>query len=144
MSVNSQRRPMKKKSLSRKTCPGGQKLSLNTRLRVGDPVIVIAGGNEKKGRLLKGAKGKILRFYPKSERVVVEKVNLIKRHKKATSSAESGGILEKEGSVHISNVMYYSDALDRAVRLSVRELDDGRKVRGFKHPETAEFEQIDV
>ncbi|MCB0359596.1 MAG: hypothetical protein KDD44_08160, partial [Bdellovibrionales bacterium] len=51
-------------------------------------------------------------------------------------------IIEKEGSVHLSNVMYYSEDLKRPVRLSSKRLDDGTKVRGFVHPESKTFEQI--
>lgn len=117
---------------------------LKTRLRMGDPVVVISGGNEKKGRRAKDEKGKILKFLPKKNRVIVESVNMIKRRKRATSSTDSGGVITKEGSIHISNVMYYSEQLDRGVRLKTKTLDDGRKVRGFKHPETGAFEQVDV
>lgn len=115
-----------------------------TRLRVGDPVMVITGGNQKKGRALKSQTGKILRFLPKRDRVVVEGLNMIKRHKRAMTSTDTAGIIEKEGSVHISNVMYYSEELKRPVRIRMKYLDDGRKVRGYFHPETKDFEQIDV
>lgn len=115
-----------------------------TRLRVGDPVMVVAGGNKKKGRTLKGQTGKILRIFSKKDRVIVEGVNVVKRHKRAMTANEPSGIIEKEGSVHISNVRYYHEELKRPVRLCVRTLDDGRKVRGFTHPESRKFEQIDV
>ncbi len=121
-----------------------EKKNLETRLRKGDPVMVIAGGNTKKGRELKGQTGKILRFIPKRDRVVVEGLNMVKRHKRATMMNEAAGIIEKEGSVHISNVMYYSEDLKRPVRLKIKRLDDGRKVRGFVNPETKKFEQLDV
>ena len=115
-----------------------------SKLRVGDPVMVIAGGNEKKGKKVAGETGKILSFLPKRNRVIVEGVNTIKRHKKATQMNDSSGIIEKEGSVHISNVMFYHEELKRPVRLKSKTLDDGRKVRGFINPKTKEFEQIDV
>ena len=115
-----------------------------TKLKVGDPVIVISGGNKRKGRILKGETGKILRVLPKKDRVVVEGVNQIKRHKRATSATDSSGIIEKEGSVHVSNVMYYREEIKRPVRIITKRLDDGKKVRGFRHPETKKFEQIDV
>jgi large subunit ribosomal protein L24 len=119
------------------------KAVLNTKLRVGDPVMVISGGNEKKGKS-KGQTGKILRFSPKKQRAFVEGVNIIKRHKRAMRSDESSGIISKEGSVHISNLMYYRDDIARPVRIKMKNLEDGRKVRGFLHPETKKFEQIDV
>jgi large subunit ribosomal protein L24 len=115
-----------------------------TSLRTGDPVIVLVGGNKKKGKIVKGQTGKILRLLPKRNRVVVEGVNYIKRHKRATSPNEPSGIIQKEGSVHISNVMYYVEELKRPVRIKFKKLDDGRKVRGYLHPESKKFEQIDV
>ena len=118
--------------------------AIPTRLRVGDPVMVLAGGNKKKGKVLKSQTGKILRFASGRNRVVVEGLNMIKRHKRAMTSQDSAGIIDREGSVHISNVMYYSDEIKSPVRIVVKELEDGRKVRGFRHPETKEFEQIDV
>ncbi|MCB0344781.1 MAG: 50S ribosomal protein L24 [Bdellovibrionales bacterium] len=121
-----------------------QKKKLDTRLRQGDPVMVLVGGNAKKNRELKGQTGKILRFIPKRDRVVVEGLNIIKRHKRASMMNEASGILEKEGSVHISNVMYYNEELKRPVRLKVKRLEDGRKVRGFINPETKKFEQLDA
>ncbi len=117
---------------------------LSTDLKVGDTVMVIAGGNKRSGKTLKSQTGKILRILSKRNRVIVEGVNMIKRHKKAMTSQDSAGIIEKEGSVHISNVMYYSQELQRPVRIKSKTLDDGRKVRGFLNPESKEFEQIDV
>lgn len=117
---------------------------LTTKLKVGDPVMVIAGGNTIKGKQLKGETGKILKFLPKRDRVIVEGVNTIKRHKRARMMNDTSGIIEKEGSVNISNVMFYHEELKRPVRLKSKTLDDGRKVRGFIHPETKSFEQIDV
>jgi len=115
-----------------------------TSLKVGDRVMVISGGNQKKGRDLKGKTGKILRFLPKRNRVVVDGLNYVKRHKRAQTSAEASGVVTKEGSVAISNVMFCPEQLGRPVRLKFKSLDDGRKVRGFVHPETKKFEQIDV
>ena len=115
-----------------------------TRLRVGDPVMVVAGGNKKKDRVLKGQTGKILRIYSKKDRVIVEGANMIKRHKRSQMANEPSGIIYKEGSVHISNVMYYNEELKRPVRICMKTLDDGRKVRGYTHPESKNFEQIDV
>lgn len=121
------------------------KTSFKTKLKVGDPVMLISGGNSlnpNKGG--KGKVGKILRLLPKKGRVVVEGVNMIKRHQKANAMNEASGIIDKEGSVSISNVMFYQEDLKRPVRLTYQRLDDGRKVRGFLHPETNKFEQIDV
>ena len=117
---------------------------LSTKLRVGDTVMVVTGGNTIKGKQLKGETGKILKFLPKRDRLLVEGVNMIKRHKRARMMNDTSGIIEKEGSIHISNVMFYHEELKRPVRLKFKTLDDGRKVRGFIHPETKNFEQIDV
>lgn len=106
--------------------------------------MVIAGGNQKKQKIMKGQVGKVLKFLPKTKRIIVEGINMIKRHKRATSPNESSGIIQKEGSIHISNVMFYSESLKRPVRLKFRTLKDGRKVRGYLNPATKSFEQIDV
>ncbi len=118
--------------------------AFSTRLKTGDMVLVLSGGNSKKGRVLAGKVGKVLRFLPKTQRVVVEGVNMVKRHKRAMTSADSAGIIEREGSVHISNVMYYHAESKTAVRLVSRKLEDGRKVRGFVNKKTNQFEQIDA
>ena len=117
---------------------------LETSLRKGDAVMVIAGGNQKKQKIMKGQVGKVLKFLPKTKRIIVEGINMIKRHKRATYPNESSGIIQKEGSIHISNVMFYSESLKRPVRLKFRTLKDGRKVRGYLNPATKSFEQIDV
>ena len=120
------------------------KQNFETKLRSGDIVMVVAGGNDKKSKKLKGETGKLLKILPKKNRVIVEGVNMIKRHKRATTSQDTAGIIEKEGAVHISNVMFYSEELKRPVRLKFQKLDDGRKVRGFVNPDTKSFEQVDA
>ncbi|RME61516.1 MAG: 50S ribosomal protein L24, partial [Candidatus Dadabacteria bacterium] len=74
-----------------------------TKLKVGDPVVVIAGGSPKKQ--LKGKIGKIKAFVG-NDRVLVEGVNMIKVHERQGPSSK-GGIVVREGAIHISNVMYY-------------------------------------
>jgi large subunit ribosomal protein L24 len=76
-------------------------------VRKGDTVIVIAGSN-------KGKKGKVLRVL--GNRVVVEKVAMIKRHTKPSQKNPQGGIVEKEGSVHISNVQLFDDKSNKGTR----------------------------
>ena len=66
-------------------------------LKVGDKVLVIAGAN-------KGKEGKILKTFKKENRVLVEGVNIVKKHQKPTSQNETGGILERENPIHVSNV----------------------------------------
>ena len=95
------------------------------RIRKGDEVIVIAGKD-------KGRRGSVLRVMD-SERVVVENVNMVKRHTRPNPArGVPGGIIEKEAPVHISNVMLYNPAAEKGVRVGFRTLDDGRKVRYFK------------
>ncbi len=76
----------------------------------------------------KGKTGKVLRILAKKDRLVVEKVNMVKRHVKPTQKAK-GGILEKESSIHVSNVMIYCEKCSKAVRVGTKVLDDGKKVR---------------
>lgn len=95
------------------------------RIKKGDEVIVIAGKD-------KGKRGSVLRLLA-SERLIVENVNIVKRHTKPNPARGiSGGILEKEASIHLSNVMLYNPQTKRGDRIGVRELEDGRKVRYFK------------
>lgn len=121
-----------------------KEIQFSTALKVGDPVLVLTGGNKKRGKVLRGQVGKILRFLPKKNRVVVEGLNIIKRHKRAVRPNDTAGIITKEGSIHISNVLYYSEKLKRPVRVRT-ELDDaGKKVRGYLNPATKKFERLDA
>ena len=97
---------------------------LETRLKKGDMVKVVAGKE-------KGKSGKILRIIGKKNRVTVEKLNFIKKHQKPDAKGK-GGILQKEGPIHISNVMYLCGKCNTAVRVGYRVLEDGRKVRTCK------------
>ena len=117
--------------------------AFETKLKSGDTVMVIAGGN-KKTTPLKGQTGKLLTISPKNGRAKVEGLKIIKRHKRAVRSDDTSGIISKEGWIHISNLMYYRDDIKRPVRIKYKKLDDGRKVRGFLNPETKKFEQIDT
>ena len=119
------------------------KTSPQTKLKKGDTVIVIAGGNKTK-RPNKGKVGKIIGFAGKNnDRVLVEGLNMVKRHQKQTMPGKPYGIIQKEAGIHISNVMYYVEKLKKAVRLKSSVLADGKKVRGYLNPETKVFEQID-
>ncbi len=88
-------------------------------VRKGDLVIVTSGTS-------KGKKGKILRIL--GNRVVVEKVAMIKRHTRATQGNPNGGIIEKEGSIHVSNVALFDDKLGRGTRTKL-VADGDTKVR---------------
>ena len=119
----------------------------NTALKKGDTVMVISGGHKTK-RPNKGKIGKILGFTgKKGDRVLVQGINLIKRHQKETMPGKPHGIIQKEAGIHVSNVMYYVEKLKKPVRLkhSFLALENGKKkkVRGFINPETKQFEQVD-
>lgn len=86
-----------------------------------DNVMVIAGKEV-------GKTGKVLRVLPKKNRVVIEKVNMVKRHARP-SQTHKGGIIEKEGSIHITNLMIMCDKCDKPVRIGKKILEDGKKVR---------------
>lgn len=95
------------------------------RIRKGDQVIVISGKD-------KGRRGNVLRVLA-DDRVVVEGINMIKRHTKGNPGRGiPGGIIEREAALHISNVMLYNPATQRGDRVGFRFLADGRKVRYFK------------
>ena len=91
-------------------------------VRKGDTVIVVAGKE-------RGKKGKVLRVIPEKGRVVVERINLIKKHQKPTQKVRQGGIIEREGSIHLSNVMLIDPASDKPTRVGMKALSDGKKVR---------------
>jgi large subunit ribosomal protein L24 len=132
----------RKKKLAKKIARRNTVPTLITTLKAGDKVMVLAGGNSKKGKTLKGQVGKILRMLPKKNRVVVEGVNMIKRHKRAMTNAEAGGVIVREGSIALSNVMFYSEEHKRPFRLHVQKDEKGKKVRGIINPKTKAFEAI--
>ncbi len=94
-------------------------------IKKGDEIIVIAGKD-------KGRRGTVLRV-DTDERLVVEGVNVAKRHQKGNPNAGvPGGIIEKELPLHISNVMLFNPITQKGDRVGFRNLEDGRKVRYFK------------
>ena len=96
------------------------------KVKKGDQVVVIGGKD-------RGKKGKVLRVDRKARRVVVEHVNMIKRHTKAAAAkGVTGGIVEREAPIAISQVMVVSPDSGRATRVGYRFLEDGRKVRFAK------------
>ncbi|MGI9953018.1 50S ribosomal protein L24 [Moorellaceae bacterium AZ2] len=94
-------------------------------VRKGDTVVVIAGKD-------KGKKGKVLRVIPSEQRVVVEGVNIVKRHMRPNPQLQQGGIIEKEAPLHSSNVMLVCTKCDQPTRIGRRILADGQKVRVCK------------
>ncbi|MDZ4246567.1 MAG: 50S ribosomal protein L24 [Dehalococcoidia bacterium] len=91
------------------------------RLKKGDRVKVVAGKE-------KGKTGKILKVVADKDKVVVEKLNFVKRHQKPDAKGK-GGIVEKEGPIHISNVMLLCNKCEKGVRVGHKVLEDGKKVR---------------
>jgi large subunit ribosomal protein L24 len=91
-------------------------------IRKNDTVLVIAGRE-------KGKRGKVLFVLPARARVIVEHVNMVKRHQRPTQKLRQGGIIEREAPLHISNVMLVCSKCDRATRVGVRMLADDRRAR---------------
>ena len=92
------------------------------KVRKDDEVIVLAGRD-------KGKRGAVLRIITRTERVLVEGVNVTKRHVKPTQGDPQGGIVEREAPIHISNVALIDPESDRPTRVRYKRLGDGRKVR---------------
>lgn len=91
-------------------------------VKTGDTVIVIAGKE-------KGKKGKVIATYPKKDRVVVEGLNLVKRHTKPSQNNPQGGIITKEAAIHVSNVMLVDPESGKPTRVKMVQQADGTKVR---------------
>ena len=92
------------------------------KIRKNDTVLVIAGKD-------KGKKGKVRFAYPKEERVLVDGINMVKRHTRARGTVRQAGIIEREDPIHVSNVMLLCNKCNRPTRIGFRFLRDGRKVR---------------
>jgi large subunit ribosomal protein L24 len=91
-------------------------------IRKNDSVMVIAGRE-------RGKTGKVLRVLPEKDALVIERVNLVKRHSKPRGPQQPGGIVEKEASIHASNIMMMCDKCNAPVRIGHKRLSDGKKVR---------------
>jgi len=98
--------------------------SHNNKLHVkkDDNVIVITGKD-------KGKKGRVIAAYPRENRVLVENVNMIKRHTRPNQANPQGGIIEREAPIHVSNVMHIDPKSGKPTRIGYKLLDDGTKVR---------------
>ncbi|WP_119071903.1 50S ribosomal protein L24 [Aggregatilinea lenta] len=95
------------------------------RIKKGDTVEVIAGSD-------KGARGEVLHVYPKEDRVVIERVNIVKKHQKPVSAGRQQvqpGIIEYEAPINLSNVMLVCSQCDKPTRVGYRVNEDGMKVR---------------
>jgi large subunit ribosomal protein L24 len=94
-------------------------------VRKGDEVIVLTGKDA-------GKRGKVLLVDPRKGRVKVEKIALIKKHVKPSQKNPQGGIVEKEGTIHISNVRLWDSKAGAPTSVTMKRLEDGRKVRVSK------------
>ena len=95
------------------------------KIRKGDKIVVRIGKD-------KGKQGTVLKVLP-GDRVLVENINVVKRHTRPNPGRNvTGGILQKEAPIHVSNVMLYNGAAGKGERTGVKTLEDGRKVRVFK------------
>jgi large subunit ribosomal protein L24 len=95
------------------------------KIRKGDRVQVLAGRD-------KGKRGEVLSVMPKEDRALVQGVNMVKRHEKPRGMANPGGITEKEGPIHLSNLALIDPKSDKPTRVGFRVLEDGKKVRVAK------------
>jgi large subunit ribosomal protein L24 len=94
-------------------------------VKKGDMVKVISGKE-------RGKSGKILKAFPAKGRVIVEHLNMIKKHTKRRAQGQGGGIIEREGTLHVSNVMLICSSCKQATRIGKKFLEDGSKVRVCK------------
>ena len=95
------------------------------KIRKGDQVVVLSGRD-------KGRRGAVLQIFPKDDRAVVQGVRIAKRHTKPTGMGQPGGIIEKEATIHVSNLKLVDPISDKPTKVGFRVLDDGRKVRVAK------------
>jgi large subunit ribosomal protein L24 len=94
------------------------------KIKKGDRVVVLTGRD-------KGKRGEVLKVMPAESRVLVQGVNIVKRHTRPSMQSQ-GGIVEKEAPIHASNVAHIDPKTDKPTRVGFRNLDDGRKVRFAK------------
>jgi len=94
-------------------------------IKKNDTVVVIAGRE-------KGKRGRVLSVYSQKDRLLIEKINVIKKHMKPTRKQTQGGIIEKEASIHMSNVTLICPKCNKPTRIGNSILQDGRKLRVCK------------
>ncbi len=94
------------------------------KIKKGDKVVVLSGRD-------KGRHGEVLKAYPKDDRVIVQGVNMVKRHQRQSQTTQ-GGIIEKEAPIHVSNLAHEDPKDNQPTRVGFKVLEDGRKVRFAK------------
>jgi large subunit ribosomal protein L24 len=97
---------------------------MSANIRKGDRVVVTTGRD-------KGKKGEVIKIFPKADRALVAGVNMVKRHQRQTQ-AQAGGIVNKEATIHLSNLAHVDPKSGNATRIGIKTLNDGRKVRFAK------------
>src|SRR5215831_19503514 len=97
-------------------------MAMKLKIKKGDRVVVITGRD-------KGKQGEVLKVLPKEGRVLVQGVNIAKRHTRPSTANPSGGILDKEMPIHISNVAHLDPGSGKPTRVGYKLQDDGRKIR---------------
>ena len=97
---------------------------MKLKIKKGDKVVVITGRD-------KGRSGEVLRVLRAENRVIVQGVNMVKRHTRP-GAGQPGGIVEKEGAIHVSNVAHVDPKSNKPTRIGYKFLEDGRKVRFAK------------
>ena len=102
----------------------GNTVRVVTRITKGDIVMIVRGSKDDKGKT-----GKVMRVFLKTGRVLVEGINIVKRHTRATRPEETGGIIEKPAPVALSNVMLIDPKTGKATRIRARIDTDGTKER---------------
>ena len=98
---------------------------MKVHVRKNDTVIVISGKD-------KGKTGEVLKVIPKTGRVIVKGVNIVKKHQKPNKQNMQGGIVEMEAAINSSKVMLYCEKCKKAIRISNKIMEDGSKVRVCK------------
>jgi large subunit ribosomal protein L24 len=88
-----------------------------------DDIVQVISGREA------GKKGKVLSLLPKKDKVIIEKLNMFKKHMKPDQKNKQGGIVEREGPVNVSNVLLVCDKCGKGVRIKRKKLEDGKRVR---------------
>lgn len=112
-------------------------------IKVNDTVVVIAGKDkfttDKKGKKLPKT-GKVLKVYPKTNRVLVEGVNIVKKHQKPTQQNETGSIIEREAPIAASNVMLLDPKVNKPTRVSIVEKEVKGKVQKIRVSKKSGYE----
>ncbi len=93
--------------------------SRKMRIKKGDLVVVISGQD-------KGKKGRVLKAFPSNQKVIIEKVNFVKKHSRPTQQNQKGGIIEKEAPIHVSNVQLFNEKIGEKTKAVFKEVGDSR------------------